>query len=255
MSRALAELRAPEVAERLSSTSIVVQPIAAVEQHGPHLPLSTDCLVVEAVVDALCAARGDELDLWVLPPLRYGRSTEHVWAPGTVSLSTTTLLAVLGDVGRAVARLPARTLVLANGHGGNTALLNVALRDLRVDTGLGTFLAHPSVPPDHGGTSTTGELGMGIHAGHEETSLLLHLRPDLVDLAAASRQVPEHLASNGRVRFGGSVSFGWLSDDFGSTGVIGDPTGATAEHGRARFDAMVSEMGAAVEEIRDFRFR
>jgi creatinine amidohydrolase len=250
--RRLAELRAPQIAERLTSDSVVIQPIAAVEQHGPHLPLSTDLLIAESVVDAVVAERGDELDLWVLPPLAYGKSNEHAWCPGTVWLGPATLLAVLDDLGRSVAMLPTNRLAFVNGHGGNSALLQVALRELRLAHGLQTFLLHPNVPPDQGGPSTEEELGMGIHGGLGETSLVLHLRPDLVDMASAARHVPEDMAEHRHVRFGGPVAFGWTSDDFGPSGVIGDPTGATAERGKQQFEAIVAAMGDALAEVARF---
>jgi creatinine amidohydrolase len=258
--RRFAELRAPEIRQRLSASSVLVQPIGAVEQHGPHLPLVTDLLIAEAVVDAVAAERGDDLDLWVLPSLAYTKSDEHAWAPGTVWLSATTLLAVLEDLGRSLATLPTRRLAFVNGHGGNTQLLLVANRELRLHHGLMTFLLHPAVPPDSGGTAVTPELidtelGMGIHAGRDETSLLLHLRPDLVDMSLATRHVPESLAARTHVRFGGDVSFGWSSSDFGPSGVIGDPTAATAERGKDIFEAMVATLGASLAEVATFSFR
>ncbi len=99
--------------------------------------------------------RGDDLDLWLLPPLAYTKSNEHAWSAGTVWLSASTLLAVLDDIGRSVATLPAKRLVFLNGHGGNSSLLNVACRELRLKHGLMTFLAHPFVPPDQGGRAET----------------------------------------------------------------------------------------------------
>src|SRR5690606_4542423 len=134
---------------------------------------------------------------------------------------------VLDDIGRCVATTPARKLVFFNGHGGNSALVGVANRELRLAHDLMTFLAHPGVPPDQGGASAAGELGMGIHGGTDETSIMLHLAPGLVDMSLATRNVPEYLADNAYVRFGGTVGFGWLSNDFGSDGHIGDPTAAT----------------------------
>ena len=257
MTRRFAELRFPEVGERLGPASVLVQPVGAVEQHGPHLPLHTDLLIAESAAAAVVDERGDDLDLWLLPPLAYSKSNEHAWAAGSIWLNPTTLLAVLDDLGRSLAGLPAQKLVFLNGHGGNSALLNVACRELRLHHGLQTFLAHPSVPPDQGGASTADELGMGIHAGLHETSLVLHLRPDLVDLGApgANRNVPEWLAANRHVRFGGAVSFGWLSSDFGPDGHIGDPTGATAELGKQLFETCVGRLGEQLAEVRDFRFR
>jgi creatinine amidohydrolase len=254
MTRRLAELRAPQVDELLDERSILVQPLGAVEQHGRHLPLNTDLVIAEAVADAAVARVGDEVDAWLLPPLAYTKSNEHAWAPGTVWLSPSTLLAVLDDLGRSVALTPARRLVFMNGHGGNSALVNVANRELRRHHGLMTFLAHPGLPPDQGGASPPAELGMGVHGGTDETSLMLHLAPDLVDLSAVQRQVPEHLAANRYVRFGGPVTFGWLSDDFGGGGVIGDPTAATAERGGQLFAGAVDAFCAALGEIARFEF-
>lgn len=252
--RNLAELRGPEVVDRLSSNSIIVQPLGAIEQHGPHLPLNTDSLIANAIATAAIDRVGDELDAWLLPPLAYTKSNEHAWSPGTIWLSATTLLSVLDDIGRCVATTPAQRLVFFNAHGGNSALINVANREIRLNHGLMTFLAHPHVPVDQGGDSLEDELGMGIHAGCDETSLMLHLADNLVDMASARRNVPEWLAENTAVRFGGSVTFGWLSDDFGPDGHIGDPTLATAERGATLFEGAVESFATALREISDFSF-
>ncbi|NND74462.1 MAG: creatininase family protein [Ilumatobacter sp.] len=251
-SRLLAELRAPDVARLISDRSIFVQPLGAIEQHGPHLPFNTDLLIAERVARRAVDRVGEELDVWLLPSLAYTKSNEHAWSAGTIWLSATTMLAVLDDIGRCVATTGARKLVFMNGHGGNSALVGAANRELRLAHGLMTFLAHPSVPPDQGGSSAADELGMGIHAGTDETSLLLHLAPELVDMATATRNIPESLASNDHVRFGGSVAFGWLSNDFGPDGHIGDPTTATAERGKALFDGAVDAFCAALAEIETF---
>ena len=123
MTRRLAELRSPQVSERLSARSIVLQPLGAIEQHGPHLPFDTDLVIASEVAEAAIAEYGDTYDAWLLPPLAYTKSNEHAWSAGTVWLSASTLLAVLDDIGRSVAMLPARKLVFVNGHGGNSALL------------------------------------------------------------------------------------------------------------------------------------
>lgn len=140
------DLTGPQVTELLTERSILVQPLGAIEQHGPHLPLSTDSVVATAVAQAAIAEVGDELDVWLLPTLEYTKSNEHAWSAGTVWLSATTLLAVLDDLGRCIATTPAKRLVFLNGHGGNSALLNVANRELRLAHGLMTFVTHPGVP-------------------------------------------------------------------------------------------------------------
>ncbi|MGD9999617.1 MAG: creatininase family protein, partial [Ilumatobacteraceae bacterium] len=145
-------------------------------------------------------------------------------------------------------------LVFLNGHGGNSALLNVANRELRLAHGLMTFTTHPGVPADQGGSSPAGELGMGVHGGTDETSMMLHLAPHLVHMDLAERRVPDAIAQNQYVRFGGRVSFGWLSNDFFADGVIGDPTPATAEHGAELFSGSVRAFGEALREIASFDF-
>ena len=252
--RRFADLTGPQVSELLTERSILVQPLGAIEQHGPHLPLSTDSVVATAVAEAAVAAVGDELDVWLLPTLEYTKSNEHAWSAGTLWLSATTLLAVLDDLGRCLATTPARRLVFLNGHGGNSALLNVANRELRLAHGLMTFLAHPGVPADQGGTSPADELGMGVHGGTDETSLMLHLAPHLVDMSKAERRVPEAIALNKYVRFGGRVSFGWLSNDFFPDGYIGDPTAADADLGKRLFEGSVHSFCESLREIAAFNF-
>lgn len=252
MTRALAELPGPTVAEVLSRDSVLVLPTGAIEHHGPHLPLATDALVAEAVATAaVTRAAAAGTDAWVLPTLTYTKSDEHAWAPGTMWLTAETFLATVVDLGRALATTPARRLVFLNGHGGNVALLQVACRELRRRFGFQTFLLGASVKPapDEG----PDEHGMGIHGGHGETSLVLHLRPDLVDLTAGYRNVPEHLAGFRHIGFHSApVSFGWLSDDFGPGGFVGDPTAATAADGARLFEASVALATEALAEIAVF---
>jgi creatinine amidohydrolase len=252
--RYFADLSGPEVATRLTAKSVLIQPLGAIEQHGPHLPLSTDSVIATAVAEAAVAQVGDELDVWLLPTLEYTKSNEHAWSAGTVWLSATTLLAVLDDLGRCVASTPAQRLVFLNGHGGNSALLNVANRELRLAHGLRTFLTHPGMPADQGGASPPSELGMGVHGGTDETSMMLHLAPHLVDMSLAERRVPEKIALNQYVRFGGRVSFGWLSNDFFPEGYVGDPTAANAELGKELFDGAVRGFCEALREIATFDF-
>jgi len=242
------------VAESLTASSVIVLPVGAIEQHGPHLPLSTDLLIADELCQRVVAERGDELDLWLLPPLAFTKSNEHAWAPGTVWLSATTLLAVLDDIGRSLATLPTNRLAFVNGHGGNTALLSVANRDLRLAHGLMTFLLQPRQPRDSGGESDADELGMGVHGGRDETAMVLHLRPDLVDMQLAVRSIPDEMDAREHVKFGGDVPFGWLANDLSAGGAIGDPTLATAELGKALTDGAVRELGDALAEVAAFQF-
>jgi creatinine amidohydrolase len=253
--RKLAELSGTAATAALSADSIIVIPTGAIEHHGPHLPLSTDALLAETYATAAverAAAAG--LDVWLLPTLTYTKSDEHHWAPGTIWLSWETLMATLVDIGRSVAATPARKLVFMNGHGGNGALLQGANRELRRRFGLSTFTMSAGIQTaGSGGDNGADELGLGIHAGHGETSLVLHVRPDLVDMTLAERNVPEHIAGMEYIGFNGTpVSFGWLSNDFGPSGVIGDPTGASAEAGAVIFEQSVTRSVAALQEIGRF---
>lgn len=216
--------------------------------------MSTDSVVATAVAEAAIDRFGDEVDAWLLPTLEYTKSNEHAWSAGTVWLSATTLLAVLDDLGRCLATTPARRLVFLNGHGGNSALAAMANREIRLAHGLMTFLAHPGMPADQGGESPASELGMGVHGGTDETSLMLHLAPHLVRMDLAERRIPEKLALNKHVRFGGRVAFGWLSDDFNPDGYVGDPTVATAARGAVLFEGAVTAFGEALREIASFEF-
>lgn len=253
-SRLLGDLSALQLSSELSKDSIVVLPLGAIEQHGPHLPLNTDFVVADAVSRAAVEKFGAETNAWLLPTLPFTKSNEHAWAAGTMWLSATTMMAVIDDIGRCVASTPAKKIMFINGHGGNSALMAMMNRELRLKYGLQTFLAHPHMPADQGGSSAESELGMGVHGGVDETSVMLHLRPDLVDMSLAVRRVPEGLAKNEQVKFGGRVAFGWLSNDFFPEGHIGDPTGASAELGARMFSAAVDSLGVAMKEISRFDF-
>ena len=252
----LESLSGPSAAAALGPDSMLLVPIGAIEQHGPHLPLSTDFVIADEVSRAVIDRLGDSLDVWMTPTLPYSKSNEHAWSPGTIWLSKETMHHLLDDIGRCVATSRTRRLVFLNGHGGNSTLLNVACRELRLAHGLLTFLVHAFIPPAYSSApvSTDGEQGMGIHAGHDETSVMLHLRPGDVDMALARRNVPEWLTANEHVRFGGSVQFGWLSNDFGPDGHIGDPTTATAEAGAKLFDDAVGFVCDQLREIATFDF-
>lgn len=252
MSRLLADLPGSRVAEMLTENSILVLPIGSTEHHGPHLPLRTDALIAEAVAGAAVEmAVQNSLDVWQLPTLAVTKSDEHSWAPGTLWLSADTLLDVLRDLGRSVTATPAKKIAFVNGHGGNTALLQVVNRELRRLYGLQPFTMPAGLQRAGGGVEgQPDELGFGIHAGWAETSLMLHLAPDLVRPEQYGRNVPEQLQGFELLGFNGRpVTFGWLSNDFGPSGVIGDPTGASAAAGARIFAEGVAFVAEALGEI------
>lgn len=248
VNRRYAELTTAEVPAALSRDSVLVLPTGAIEPHGPHLPLATDIILAEAIATALVDRTGAAgNDTWLMPSIAYAKSDEHANLPGTVWLSAHTLLSTITDIGRSIAATPARRLLFVNGHGGNSALLEVACRELRRQYGIQTFLYAGGARQ-----SPESERGFGIHAGHTETSMMLHVRPDLVDMSRAIRSVPDSIADLRHVGFGKTIRFGWLSDDFAESGVIGDPTGANATHGEQSFEEVVTTLVAAMGEIESF---
>jgi creatinine amidohydrolase len=253
MTYRLDEVAGSSIERLFTPESVLVLPTGAIEHHGPHLPLATDSIMAEAVsVAAVERARLRGVDAWILPSLTYGSSAEHTWAPGTLSLSNATVLALINDLGECIARTPAKKVVFLNGHGGNVAVLQIALRDLRRRFGLHTFLTSFEVPPGDGDRGPD-EQGMAIHGGYSETSLMLHLRPDLVDLSQAKRHVPDHLLSFDRIGFAGKpVTMGWVSNDFDDSGVIGDPTAASAERGAALFEGAAEDGAVSLAQIAHF---
>ncbi|KQQ09573.1 creatininase family protein [Rathayibacter sp. Leaf296] len=258
MSRRFHELPGSDIATTLTAESVLVVPIGAIEHHGPHLPLHTDTLIAESVAtQAVDRAAASGVDTWILPTLSIAKSDEHHWAPGTLWLRAETVLDTIVDLGNSLTTTPATTLVFVNGHGGNGALLQMANRELRRRFGLRTFsMAAGRTEAGDGREGRPDEKGLGIHAGYGETSVVMHLRPDLVHPERFARNVPEHIADYQHIGFNGTpVSFGWLSDDFGPTGVVGDPTGATGEVGALLFEEKVAFVASALEEISRFRYR
>ncbi|MEU2199951.1 creatininase family protein [Isoptericola sp. NPDC019482] len=241
--------------EALPVDTVAVLPLGAIEQHGPHLPVSTDLVTASETAAAAVetVARSGAASVVLLEPLAYTKSDEHAGFPGTIWLSWDTLMRVLTDVGRSLAASGITRLVFVNGHGGNSALGQVANRELRRRFGLRTFFAHVATPRDQGGVPTSGdEHGLGVHGGHAETSLMLHLRPELVHMDLAERRVPEGLLAYEQIGFGRATSFGWLSSDFGPDGHVGDPTTATAQAGKEAFEHAVEQLARTLVEAARF---
>ena len=226
-------------------STLLVLPTAAIEQHGHHLPLATDTLINNLLLGKALEHIPAELSIYALPPICYGKSNEHLGYPGTLSVSAQTFLAVVRDLGASIAAGGFKKVVLYNTHGGNTSLVDVLARDLRAEFGLRTFSLFGSPGATFEGVSPQ-ERTYGFHAGEIETAYLLHATPELVRRDAytanyiARVDQPELLKPEGS-----SANFAWLTRDIAPSGVLGDPSAATAENG-ARW---VDEAAARIAEI------
>jgi len=243
------DLASGDVAKSLRSSSVLCLPMGSMEQHGPHLPLDTDTVIAEAMTRRIVARWGAEFDLWQLPVVSVGLSREHDWAPGTLSLSVAGMTAYLRDLGREIARaLPARNLLIVNGHGGNRGILEALTREMRGDFGL-------NIATLHLGAAMSPDAGTGapeIHAGKDETSVMLALAPDLVrrEALAALTPPPDGAAARALV-LDPAASYPWSSNDprLGVMGVMGDVRGSSAEHGEALIARMLEIAGGAICQL------
>jgi creatinine amidohydrolase len=254
--RQLAWQTSPEIAEIARKDALVVQPIASVEQHGPHLPCYTDSLIVEGLVGRAISLTSADVNVWSLPLIAYGKSNEHLGFPGTISLSAETLLAVCRDVGRSVARSGFRRLAFVNGHGGQPHLLEMVARDIREETGLLVFPLFPyrlGVP--EGVVSSPEEEEFGIHGGELETSLVLALAPDAVHMDRAEPGDDRVRQLYGELEYlslEGALPTAWLTRDLSENGVIGDPTSASAERGERALSHLADGLSKVFAEICEF---
>ena len=241
-----AERRAPEFGA-LSNRTVAVLPTAAVEQHGPHLPVGTDTMIAEGMLARVRERCPEDLDLLILPVMAVGKSNEHLWAAGTLTLTAATALAAWTEIGLSVARAGVRRIVIANSHGGNLDLVSILSRELRVQAGMlavkcqwGSF-GHPDgmYPPE--------ELRFGIHGGDVETSLMLAFRPDCVDMGAAKDF--RSAAETDPIPPVGSISRGWIASDLNPDGTVGNAAAATARKGQATADHQVAGFLALCAEV------
>ena len=248
-----AEYRTTEFGGIDADATIAILPLAAVEQHGPHLPVGTDSFIAEGMLMTAAAMLPDDIDVRGLPIQWVGKSNEHLYAPGTLTLPPSVAIEAWTELGLSVGRAGVRKLVFVNSHGGNEEMMGIVARELRVrakmlcvKTSWSRF-GHPD------GMFSEVERRHGIHGGEVETSLMLHFRPDLVDMSKAQTFVS--IAARTEAEFKhlgptGTHSFAWIASDLNPHGVVGDASKATAEKGKA-----VAEHQARgfVELMRDVR--
>jgi creatinine amidohydrolase len=213
---------------------IAVLPVAAIEQHGPHLPVEVDARINAGVLGRAVELLPDDLPVTVLPAMPVGKSNEHTAFPGTLSLSAETLIRLWTEIGESVARAGVKKLVIFNTHGGQPQIADIVARDLRVRHGMFVVTANGyglGKPP---GLFPAEELKHGIHGGTVETSIMLHLRPDLVRTDKAKNFVPLSVTMEGDYEIltpEGAVGFGWQTQDLNADGACGDAASADAGRG------------------------
>jgi creatinine amidohydrolase len=215
---------------------IAVLPVAAVEQHGPHLPLGVDSYIARAYLDRVHEILPASLPVTFLPVMKLGQSDEHKAFPGTLSLSASTAIGTYIDIGESLARAGVRKLVIVTSHGGNVAAMEIAARDLRVRHRMLVVTAawhRFGYPP---GTFERDEQRHGVHAGDVETSLMLAGRGDTVRMESAENAVPVTVGMAEEFKWLSAfrpVGFGWMTQDLHPSGALGDATLATAAKGEA----------------------
>jgi len=250
-----ARLRASGAAAR----TIAVLPVAATEQHGPHLPLSVDTALVDGIVAAALPNLAPDLPVLFLPTQSIGLSPEHARFPGTLTLRNETILRLWSEIAESVAAAGISKLVLFNGHGGNVSVMDLVARDLRARLGMLVYSVSwfnlpltDELGQDVNALFSADEHRFGIHGGDIETSMMLALDPAQVDMRRA-----ENFASKAQARAaqfeilgnGKSAKLAWQTQDYNAAGAVGNATNATAEKGHAVVDAAARALARLLAEI------
>jgi creatinine amidohydrolase len=262
-SRFWADLTTQDFARLLASgdaaRTIAVLPVAATEQHGPHLPLSVDTVLVDGVVAAALPHLGPDVPVLFLPTQAVGFSPEHARFPGTLTLKTETIVRLWTDIGESVAAAGIKKLVLFNSHGGQVSVMDLVARDLRARLDLLVYsVCWFNLPLlDAQGQDVNALFGadehrFGIHAGDIETSMMLALDPLRVDMAQA-----QNFASSSQDRAqkysilgnGKSAKLGWQMQDYNAQGAVGNAAAATADKGHALVQAAGRSLAQLLSEL------
>lgn len=236
-------------------TVVIVQPVGAIEQHGPHLPLIVDAAIAMGVLGKALHKLDEAIPVYALPCLYYGKSNEHWHFPGTITLSAQTLLAVLMETATSLYRAGFRKLVLMNAHGGQPQIMEIAARDLHQQ--YEDLMVFPlftwRVPHVAKELLTDQEVEFGIHAGDAETSMMLSLLPQQVQMNRAVKEYPQGLPQDSLLSMEGKLPFAWLTRELTQSGVLGDATVATQEKGDRLLDSVSDGWVQVLEDVYAFQ--
>lgn len=227
-------------------TAIII-PIASIEQHGLHLPVGTDYLLMQNIVEQLRGFQVIGHEGIILPALQFGLNTEHSAFAGTITLSERCIADILTQQADAFARNGFHNFIVLNSHGGNTGLIDSFIRTYRAATGCRmTTIDYYRGKPFAGHEALfDNPVGLDVHAGEFETSLMLYLYPELVDMQRDKTELAE---CNVPAR---QLPFGWLTYEVSKSGVIGDATYASAEKGRAYDEIIMQYVRKALNDFFD----
>ena len=233
---------------------VIIQPVGAIEQHGPHLPIAVDSAISLGVLGKALSELDEQISAYALPCLYYGKSNEHSGFPGTITLSAATLLEVIREMALSIYRSGFRKLVLMNSHGGQPQIMEIAARDLHQEHQ--DFAVFPlftwRVPHIVGDLLTHKEQEYGIHAGDAETSIMLSLLPERVKMELAVKEYPQGLPVDSLLDMEGKLPFAWLTKELSKSGVIGDATVATKEKGDRILQSVADGWVKLIEDV--YRF-
>jgi creatinine amidohydrolase len=234
---------------------VIIQPIGAIEQHGLHLPIIVDSAISSAVLGKALSKLDSDIPAYALPNIYYGKSNEHWHFPGTITLTSQTLITLLMEVGESIYRAGFRKLVFMNSHGGQPQILELVARDLHIK--YNDFCIFPlftwRVPNIAKELLTPKELELGIHAGDAETSLMLAILPEQVKMTDAVTEYPQNLPTDSVLSMEGKLPFAWATKDLSQSGVMGDPTTATKEKGDRIWESLANGWVQTIKDIYKFQ--
>ena len=247
------DYRTTEYASIDPEGTIAVLPVAAIEQHGPHLPVSTDTTIMNGMLETMIARLPAELDIRILPVQAVGKSNEHLHAPGTLTLTAPTLIAAWTELGLSIARAGVRKLIVVNSHGGNEEIMGIVTRELRVREKMLAVKTSWQRFGRPAGMYSDLEERQGIHGGDVETTPMLHFRPDLVDMGKAENFVSNVARAEKEfslLRHTGTHAFAWMARDLNPHGVVGEAALATAEKGRLTAEHQADGFITLLKDVR-----
>jgi creatinine amidohydrolase len=234
--------------------TVIIQPVGAIEQHGPHLPVAVDSAISLGVLGKALEQLEANIPAYALPCLYYGKSNEHWGFPGTISLSADTLLSVIKEMALSIYQSGFRKLVLMNSHGGQPQIMEIAARDLHQEHL--DFAVFPlftwRVPHNAGDFLTSQEQQYGIHAGDAETSMMLSLLPEQVKMKLAVSEYPP-VMEDSLLEMEGKLPFAWLTKELSKSGVMGDATSATKEKGDRILQSVAEGWVRVIRDIYQFK--